>query len=238
MTINLVGTLYHWTVSLTLGSGPVITTNNTEILITTIGQDHCGSRPSLTCHTDITTCCRSNADNNGMGSLGWWTYPDRSVILGNIDSATAGQQFFFLRNEPQIIRLARRDNVNPLTPTGSYCCTVPTTGGDMTLCANLGEWIAQWGCRCDQSFWVHHWKTGAWRLVCDMVSNLISSVHSGVYDPSSSHQWSHLILWPNTGWEHRGHLHLWHWLCSHWRHYQDLWEWWSVEWVSSILSRC
>ena len=69
------------TVYLTLGSGPRITTNNTEILITGIGEDVFGVLPSLTCHTDLTACCRS-IDNNGMGSLGQWMYPDGSVILG------------------------------------------------------------------------------------------------------------------------------------------------------------
>ncbi len=53
----------------------------------------------------------------------------------------AGDQFYIVRNGPQVINLNRRQGNNPLTPTGSYCCTVPTTGGEMTLCANLGEWI-------------------------------------------------------------------------------------------------
>ncbi|XP_064386381.1 sushi, von Willebrand factor type A, EGF and pentraxin domain-containing protein 1-like isoform X2 [Halichondria panicea] len=123
-------------VYLTLGSGPSITTDNTEIFITTIGEDATGGLPSLTCHTDLTTCCRNN-DNNGNGGLGQWMYPDGSVILWNSASATAGQQFYVLRKAPQVIRLARREANNPVTPTGSYCCTVPTTGGDMTLCANL-----------------------------------------------------------------------------------------------------
>ncbi len=74
-----------------------------------------------------------------MGALGQWTYPDGSVVLNNGGSVAAGQQFYIVRNAPQVIRLNRRENNNPLTPTGSYCCTVPTTGGDMTLCANLGE---------------------------------------------------------------------------------------------------
>ncbi len=130
-----------YTVYLTLGSGPVITTDNTEILITTIGENADGGLPSLTCHTDLVTCCRSVAENNGMGSLGQWTYPDGSVILRNGPSATAGQQFYMIRNAPQLIRLNRRESNNPLTPTGSYCCTIPTTGGVMTLCANLGEYI-------------------------------------------------------------------------------------------------
>ncbi|XP_064386156.1 uncharacterized protein LOC135334774 isoform X2 [Halichondria panicea] len=122
-------------VYLTLGSGPSITTDNTEILITAIGED--GSLPSLTCHTDLTTCCRSS-DNNDNGALGQWTYPDGSVVLQKGGSATAGQQFYVLRGAPQVIRLARREaSTNPVTPTGSYCCSVLTTGGDMTLCANL-----------------------------------------------------------------------------------------------------
>ena len=95
--------------------------------------------PSLTCHTDLHTCCRSNGDNNGNGALGQWTYPNGSVLLNNGASMTAGQQFYMVRNDPQLIRLARRRVNNPLSPTGSYCCTVPTTGGDMTLCAILGE---------------------------------------------------------------------------------------------------
>ena len=77
-----------------------------------------------------------------MGALGQWTFPDGSVVLRNGASGDAGDQFYINRNAPQLIRLNRRQNVNPLTPTGSYCCTVPTTGGvEMTLCANLGEWI-------------------------------------------------------------------------------------------------
>ncbi len=76
----------------TLGNGPVITTNNTEILITDIGEDALGGRPSLTCHTDLTACCRY-ADNGGNGALGQWTYPDGSVLLNNAGSTTVGQDF-------------------------------------------------------------------------------------------------------------------------------------------------
>ncbi len=75
-----------------------------------------------------------------MGSLGQWTFPDGSVILSNGASMTAGEQFYIKRNGlRQIIGLNRREANNPVTPTGSYCCTVPTTRGEMTLCANLGE---------------------------------------------------------------------------------------------------
>ena len=118
----------------------IITTNNTEILITDIGEDAPGGLPSLTCHTDG-VCCKSKADKFDNGGLGQWTYPDGSVILKNAPSATAGDQFYTYRNDAQLIRLARREANKPFTPTGSYCCTVPTKGRNMTLCANLGEWI-------------------------------------------------------------------------------------------------
>ncbi len=145
------------TVYLTLGSGPPITTNNVDISITDIGEDaFSDGLPSLTCHTDLTTCCRSAADNNGNGGLGQWTYPDGSVILNSGASAYDGQHFYINRNAPQLIRLARRDYNNPLTPTGSYCCTVPTTGGDMTLCANLGKYVDRYGIRPCSFLLVHH----------------------------------------------------------------------------------
>ncbi len=112
-----------------------------------MGEDATGGLPSLTCNTDLMACCRG-PETNGLGPLGQWTYPNGSLLLNNKDSVTAGQQFYRLRNAPQVIRLVRRQNVNPLTPTGSYCCTVPTNGGvEMTLCANLGEWIVWVGKR-------------------------------------------------------------------------------------------
>ena len=49
-----------------------ITTNNTEIPITDIGEDAVGGLPSLICQTDLTACCRSHAENNGNGGLGQW----------------------------------------------------------------------------------------------------------------------------------------------------------------------
>ncbi len=133
--------IYWYAVTLSLGSGPVITINNTEILITDIGEGAGGGLPSLTCNTIYTNCCRNFAENNGMGPLGQWTYPNGNVILQNSGSTNAGQQFYITRNAAQIIRLSRRQDNNPLTPTGSYCCTVPTSAGiEMTFCVNLGEW--------------------------------------------------------------------------------------------------
>ncbi len=122
------------TVSLSLGyTGTRITTDNTEIFITDIGEGE-DVPTRLTCHTDLTECCRGG-DHSGSGGLGHWTYPDGSVIPNN----AGGQDFFINRDAPQVIHLNSRENRHLLSPTGSYCCTVPTTGGDMTLCVNMGE---------------------------------------------------------------------------------------------------
>ena len=122
---------------LSLGSTD-ITINNTEVLITDIGEDAQGGHPHLTCHTDLTECCR-NSDTRGQGGRGEWYYPKGMMVQKNADSAAAGEGFYRIRNAPQVIRLARREANNPLSPTGSYCCVIPTTRGNMTFCANLGK---------------------------------------------------------------------------------------------------
>ena len=129
------------TVYLSLGSTNIIT-NNTEILITDIGEDADGGLPSLTCHTDLTECCR-NSDTGGLGGRGEWYYPDGTALKNNAGSTAAGESFYFVRNAPQLIRLARRELAmpTPLSPTGFYCCVMPTTGGEMTFCANIGECV-------------------------------------------------------------------------------------------------
>ena len=134
---------FNVAVFLSLGSTN-ITTNNTEVFITDIGEDAPGNLPSLTCHTDLTKCCRYS-DNNFKGSLGGeWYYPDGRVVPRQY----FGEGFYRVRNAPQLIRLGRRDSVVPpiLWPTGFYCCVIPTTGGEMTFCANIGECVhsVQW----------------------------------------------------------------------------------------------
>ena len=125
-------TIHFTTVYLSLGS-IIITTNNTEVLITYIGEDAPDGLPSLTCHTDLTECCR-NSDTGGQGGRGEWYYPDGRAV----PNQATGEDFYRLRNAPQVVRLARRDSSNPLSPTGSYCCVIPTTGGEMTFCVNIG----------------------------------------------------------------------------------------------------
>ena len=124
------------TVYLSLGS-TIITTNNTEVLITDIGEVYSSHPESLTCHTDLTECCRYS-DTGVQGGIGAWYYPDGRKLLNWYDSQAAGEDIYFVRNARQVIRLNRRQGRNPLSPTGTYCCAIPTTGGNMTFCAKLG----------------------------------------------------------------------------------------------------
>ena len=127
------------TVYLSLGS-TIITTNNAEILITDIGEGATGHPPTLTCHTDLIECCR-NGDTGGQGGMGEWYYPNGSVVQNNAGSIAAGGGFYRVRDAPQVVRLARRDSVMPpvLSPIGSFCCKIPTSGEEMIFCANIGR---------------------------------------------------------------------------------------------------
>ena len=121
-------------VYLSLGSFNFIT-NNTEIPITRVGENIPGGLPSLVCHTDLTECCRG-IDTGVEGGLGEWYYPDGRVVQKNSQSR---ENFYRVKNAPQIVRLARRVNSPNLSrsPNGSYCCVIPTTQGEMTFCANF-----------------------------------------------------------------------------------------------------
>ena len=124
-------------VYLSLGSTN-ITDNNTEILITDIGNDVGGGRPSLICHTDLVACCRrSETMANGLGH---WYYPNGDRVPGG---STLGFRPFVSARNIQLIKLGRFsiNTLTTLSPTGSYCCIIPTIGGEMTFCANLGEWF-------------------------------------------------------------------------------------------------
>lgn len=124
------------TVFLSYNNGEsIVNTNNTEILIGDIGESN---REGLFCHTDLLTCCRIADNVNGSGNgQGEWFYPNGSVINRELIALTNGEGFYSQRRE-QSVRLDRFQATNVLSPTGSFCCTVPTTVGDTIFCANLG----------------------------------------------------------------------------------------------------
>ena len=128
--------MYHFVpppVYLSLGTVNNITINNTEVLITDIGEDIPNGLSSLTCHTDLVACCRGS-DHPGSGALGKWLYPNGTEVPNN----AFGGDFYILRNAPQLIRLNRRIPPGTTSPVGLYCCVIPTTMGEMTFCTNLG----------------------------------------------------------------------------------------------------
>ena len=135
-TYYLVSCCMHAEVYLSLGSTN-ITTNNTEIPITDIGEDVGIGRPSLICHTDLVACC-TPSETMARG-IGFWHYPNGDRVPGG---SGASRPFVSFR-DVQSIKLARRESINPppLSPTGSYCCIIPTNGGEMTFCASLGELV-------------------------------------------------------------------------------------------------
>ena len=124
-------------VYLSLGTvNPNITTNNTDILITDIGDGLANSgATTLTCHTDEVACCRNL--ETGSGGIGKWLYPNGTSIPNNL----GGQDFYIRRIAPQTIILNRRIPPGATSPAGLYCCVIPTTMGEMTFCANLGNLV-------------------------------------------------------------------------------------------------
>ena len=127
--------MYHFVlppVYLSLGAvNPVITTNNTEVLITDIGDGANPGATTLTCHTDLVACCRGS-DHSGTGGLGSWFNPNGDML----SNEAGGGDFYIRRNDAQLIRLYRRNSAT--SPVGLYCCVIPTTLGEMRFCANLG----------------------------------------------------------------------------------------------------
>ena len=89
----------------------------------------------LVCHTDLITCCRMS-DNNKMRSLGGeWYYPNWTTIVA-ASNAGSNEEFVRYRNEPQSVSLGRKKRI--IGPSGSYCCAIPTTGGNRTFCTRIG----------------------------------------------------------------------------------------------------
>ena len=107
-----------------LSIGDRILTNNMMLAITDIGE----GASALTCHTELTTCCREQ-DNPSGGALGEWTGPDSNQI----PESSCTDRFYVTRHQSSI-SLNRGGNS---TVGGQYCCVIPRTGGEMTFCVNV-----------------------------------------------------------------------------------------------------
>ena len=90
-------------------------TNNSAISLATIGSS------ALTCHTELSTCCRGE-DNNG-NALGRWRGPNGDIPDYNTDG-------FYLSREMSSLSLNLVEGSSGLA--GTYCCQVPRDSGATT----------------------------------------------------------------------------------------------------------
>ncbi len=104
-----------------LSIGGTVYTNNTALSFSFIGE---GSS-ALTCHTELSTCCREQDNLNG-GALGGWRGPDGVSVPSEADFGTTAEGFYVTRGI-STISLNRR-GAETLSG-GVYCCTIPRAGG-------------------------------------------------------------------------------------------------------------
>ena len=116
-------------------SGTNYLTSNPEIVISSIGD---AKEDALVCHTDLATCCRADNDptNPDRVGRGDWMFPNGTVLPAGT-TVTSDTNVTYRTRDKAVIRLHRRGTIT--TPTGTYCCMIPTSGGGRTFCANLGE---------------------------------------------------------------------------------------------------
>ena len=104
--------------------GTTYTTNNSVILLDDIGD----TSNALHCISDLSGCCVSP-------KKGQWLYPNETQVPN--DATRHG----FYRNRGMMgqVFLRRRDDIT--SPTGTYCCQVPTAASDSneTFCVFLSE---------------------------------------------------------------------------------------------------
>ena len=109
--------------------GTTYTTNNSNIVLTRI---EITNDTSLTCHTDLTTCCRAVDKEPSLNiGTGEWLFPDGTSV---VRQRVTGSRFYYTRFH-QAIRLYRNNDTE--TPLGTYCCRIPDSGVLKTFCANL-----------------------------------------------------------------------------------------------------
>jgi len=134
--------------------------NNTALQIQALGEEFV-----LTCHTDIVACCR--VGDTGTVGMGEWYYPSGEVV----PNRAANMPFYRTRNAPQLIRLARRQSANPSGPTGSYCCVIPSSTGEVTYCVSIGNSLIH----CKHELWSTKqlWTLTQYALTYTCIYNLM-----------------------------------------------------------------
>ncbi len=93
--------------------------NNTVVPLATIGEGD----SALSCHTELTTCCRDQ-DNPTGEALGDWVGPD-----GNRLPEVSKEGFYVTRESSSVkLNLVKGSSV----AAGPYCCQVPRSSGVMS----------------------------------------------------------------------------------------------------------
>ena len=102
-----------------LSRGSIAIANNSILSLAAIEK---GSS-ALTCHTELTTCCKTQ-DNSGSTALGGWRGPNGGSIP---DSNTNG---FYVSRGMSFISLNYAEGSSEVA--GTYCCLVPRESGANT----------------------------------------------------------------------------------------------------------
>ena len=112
-----------------LSIGGTVYTNNTALSFSLIGE---GSS-ALTCHTELSTCCREQDNPNG-GALGGWRGPDGNSIPEARN--TCSSEGFYVTRGISTISLNRHGTET--NAGGVYCCTIPRAGGvTQSFCVDM-----------------------------------------------------------------------------------------------------
>ncbi len=110
-----------------LSTGGTVYTNNTDLLPADIGE----GVSALSCHTELTTCCRDQ-DNPTGEALGDWIGPDRNSVSEISDEG------FYVTRERNSITINYRSNTCSTVMGGLYCCRIPRAGGiTRKFCVNV-----------------------------------------------------------------------------------------------------
>ena len=103
--------------------------NNTAIAINEVGEDD----NAVLCRTDLKDCCEAEGETR----QGHWRYPNGTLV----NNSRSGDDIYRDRRK-MVVRLHRRNNAT--TPTGLYCCEVPTmanTSSNATICITLRKYL-------------------------------------------------------------------------------------------------
>ena len=112
---------------ITLSPSETSYANNTELQLSDIGK----GVSALSCHTELTACCRDQ-DNPTGEALGDWVGPDGNSLPEKNDKG------FYVTREMRSITLHHNDTTGTTVPGGLYCCRIPRTEGLMlTFCVNV-----------------------------------------------------------------------------------------------------